>query len=305
MDLERLQEFVLIAEHQNIKKAAEAMNLAPATLNARLSTFEASLETRLFHRARGKLTLTAKGARFYTDACKIVREYRQIKQEIASLEYYTFQSLRIAIVESGMPFHLGPYLDMLNAKNPRLQLEILDDTHYSIADGLRSGQVDLYFAPTMNQFCPDGIARFTLAPSQQYVLLPSEHRLASQESVPLRELDRECFILYPPTKEPCIRDFQLSNLEASGLHYTVYDSHSSPVFGHLFVPIGKGVYISPVPVLNEPPNSVCLPLTDVPYPASSALFYSKNCTRPEIDQFVKSFKHFIQEAPRHENRKAL
>lgn len=204
-----------------------------------------------------------------------------------------------------MPFHLGPYLDMLNAKNPRLQLEILDDTHYSIVDGLSSGQIDLYFAATMSQFCPEGIVKYALAPSQQYVLMPSSHRLASKESVSLKELDRECFILYPQTKETCIRDFQLANLEASGIRYTVYDSHSSSVFNHLFVPIGKGMYISPVPILDEPPNSVCLPLTDMPYPAFSALFYSKNSSKPEVSQFVKYFKQFIKEAPYHENRKAL
>lgn len=305
MDLDRLQEFVLIAQNQSIKKAAEILQVSPATLSARLNTFESSLGTVLFERSRKTLTLTPRGLRFYTDACKITEEYLQLKQELANPDNYSFHSLRIAMTEGKMPFYLGPFLDILNAKNPQLKLQLLDDTHCSIADGLHSGQVDLYFAPVMNRLGIEGVTRYVFAPSGQYVLLPVSHRLASRESISLKELDQECFILYPQTKETCIRDFQLTNLEASGIRYTVYDSLSSPAFNHLLVPIGKGIFLSPVPVLNEPPRTVCLPLTDVPHPAASAMFYLKNCSKPEVAQFVTYFKRFIKETPYYENRKAL
>lgn len=295
MDLERLQEFVVIARYQSIKKAAEALCIAPATLNARLHAFEASLDTSLFTRTRGRLALTVRGSRLYADACRITGDYQQLKQEISRPDACSFQSLRIAIAEAMMPFYLGPFLDMLNAKNPHLHLDLLDDTSCSITDGLHSGQVDLYFAPVMNQFSAEGITKYSFAPSQQYIILPSTHRLASKESISLSELDRECFILYPQTRESCVRDFQLANLNASGIRYTVYDSHSSPVFNHLFVPIGKGLLLSPVPVTKEPPNSVCLPLTDVPYPSAFAMFYLKNCSNPEVARFTDYFKRFIKE----------
>ena len=305
MDLDRLQEFVSIAQNRSIKKTAEEMNLSPATLYARLNTFETSLGIVLFERKRNALTLTAQGSRFYTDACKIVNEYQQLKKELSAPEHYSFRSLRIAISEGQMPLYLGPFLDMLNAMNPHLQLQLLDDTHYSIADSLHSGQADLYFAPAMSQFGIDGITKYTYSSFGQYALLPADHRLASRESISLWELDKECFILYPKTKETCIRDFQLTNLNASGIHYTVYDSSSSPTFNHMFVTIGKGIFLSPIPILNEPPKSVCVSLTDVPYPCASSMFYLKNCTKPEVARFVAYFKRFIKEASHHENRKAL
>lgn len=296
MDLERVQEFVAIAQRQSIKKAAEALQIVPATLTTRFHSFESSLGIKLFLKEQNKLVLTAEGSRFYTDAIKILKEYQQLKQDISNLENSAFHSLCIAVTGNGLPFHLGPFLDALNAENPRIQIRLLDDTHCSIIDGLLSGQIDFYFAPAMNQFAPKGICRYTFAPSQQYVILPSRHKFSTRESISLKELDGECFVLYPKTQETCIRDFQLANLEASEIRYTVYDNQSSTIFNQLFVPIGKGLILSPVPLINAPPNTVCILLTDIPFPASSSLFYRRDCGKPYIMQFVEYFKQFISEA---------
>ncbi|TGY95220.1 LysR family transcriptional regulator [Petralouisia muris] len=306
MDLDRVAEFVAIAQHQSIKKAAEALQIVPATLNTRFRAFESSLGIRLFLKEQNKLTLTAEGSCFYADALKILKEYRQLQQELSNLKKSSAsQGLCIAITGNGLPFHLGPFLDILNAKNPQIQIRLLDDACYSIADGLLSNQIDLYFASAMNQFTLEGITKYTFAPSQQYVMLPARHKFSTRESISLKELDGECFILYPETRETCIRDFQLANLQAANIHYTVYDSQSSVIFNQLFVPVGKGLFLSPVPLIDALPNTACILLTDIPYPASSSLFYCRDCSKPHVMQFVEEFKQFIREAQRHENRKAL
>lgn len=207
---------------------------------------------------------------------------------------------------SGLPFYLGPFLDLLNARNPQLELDLLDDNTCSIAEGLACGQVDVYFAPVMNrQPFPEGIVRKSIAPSQQYILLPSSHHLASRQIISIKELDGERFILYPKTRETCIRDFQTENLKAAGITYSIWNCNSSPVFYMLLVPIGKGLVISPMPLMNAPPNTVCLPLTDISYAASSALFYSKNRQNQQVQAFVSSFLQFTKEVPQHEHGKAL
>lgn len=305
MDLERVQEFVAIAQCRSIKKAAETLQIVPATLNTRFHAFESSLGITLFTKEHNRLALTAEGSCFYKDALKILEEYQQLKQDLSYFETSVFHSLRIAITGHGLPFHLSPFLDTLNAKNPQIQIELLDDSAYSIGDGLLSGQVDLYFAPAMNQPSPEGIARYAFAPSQQYVILPSRHRFSTRESISLKELDGERFVLYPKTKETCIRDFQLANLDASNIRYTVYDTPSSVIFHQLFVPIGKGLILSPAPMTDTLPNTVCILLADVPHPASSSLFYRKDNNKPYIMQFVEYFKKFIAEAQNHENRKTL
>ena len=64
MDLTRLYEFVIISREQSIKKAAEALQLAPTTLKSRLKTLEDSLGVILFEQKSGKLHLSPKGSLF-------------------------------------------------------------------------------------------------------------------------------------------------------------------------------------------------------------------------------------------------
>lgn len=305
MDIDRLQEFVIIAQKQSIKKAAEMLHTAPTTLKSRLNTLEASLGTSLFLKSSGQLILTPEGSRFYKDASDIVSEYQNLTKSLLAPEKYFFHHLRIAMVEGSIPIHLGPFLDILNRKNPQIHLELLDDTKYSIMEGLNQEKVDLYFAPAMNSFLPEGITKYALFPSQQYILLPTNHRLASRHSISLRDLDGESFILYPETAETCIRDFQIRNLESSGIRYSICETRSSAIFNRLFVTIGKGLLISPIPIMEDPPKSVCLPLTDVLHPASISLFYRKTSHNPETLPFVDAFKQFIRENQHYENGKAI
>lgn len=319
MELERLHEFVKIADRGSLNEAAEELRLPPATLRSRLHVLENTLGVSLFQKANGALALTGEGKRLYADATEIVAEYAELRQSLRQPDAQTFQSLKIAVSGVALPLFLGPFLDLLNEKYPHIRLELFDDTRFSIAEGLGSGEVDVYFAPAMNRsprqeeiagriVSPprqEGIVRRIISPPRHCVLLPERHPLASRPTVSMRDLDGECFILYPQTKETGIRDFQLANLQASGIRRSVYDSGTSPVFFTLLVPVGKGIVLLPTPIFNLPPRTVCLPLTDAPCAAFSALFYSQETVRPEVRKFVDLFFQFTKETALYEHRQAL
>jgi DNA-binding transcriptional LysR family regulator len=88
MDLDRLSEFVLIAEKKSIKKAADELGIAPATLSSRLKVFESSLGTDLFARNNSGLSLTVEGQNFYTNVSPIVGKYQKLKNEIHMIQGY-------------------------------------------------------------------------------------------------------------------------------------------------------------------------------------------------------------------------
>lgn len=309
MDFNRLQEFTLIARHKSITKAAKELSVSPAALGARLRAFEASLGLTLFVREKAGLSLTQAGLRLYHSALEISSDFAALKETIQRLPDEDYRHIRIAVSGTGLPLYLGPYLDQVNRRNPDLTLELFDDTRFGIADGLLSGQVDLYFSAAANQFRPEGIVRNSFVPSQQYVVLPAEHPLASRITLSFSDLDGEQFILYPKSGgDSSLRDFQLQNLEASGIRYRLYENGSSPLFGLLLVPIGKGLYLSPAPVWNLPPNSVCIPLERVPIPASLSVFYSRTLCRPEAQRFVREFLSYTKsekEDAGHDHRKTL
>lgn len=310
MDLERLKEWQTVAKCQNLRRAAQALDILPATLSARIQGFEKSLGVTLFTRRGNALTLNESGTRFAAHAEEILSEYEQLYKDLHFVQQNNYRHLRLGLPGTALPFMIGPFLDRLNRVCPELKLDLLDGSVHSIPEGLRSGAVDVFFAPVMQSVGWPDIVRVELeipvaVSGGQYIVLPADHPLAQKSSISLRELEGERFILYPKTAETCIRDYQLANLRASGIRYEVYDSDTAPVFNKLLVPIGKGILIWPDAMMDRPPNAVCVALRGLAYPASPCLFYAKNAASPEIAPFLRDLTAFVREAYQHEHRPSL
>lgn len=296
MDLNRLKEFTVIAKYLRINKAAEELNLPSATLAARLRSFEKSLGMELFHHSGHSLVLTEAGNRLLPNALEIISDCSDLTESLQITSRHHYKRLRLAVAGGGLPLYLGPFLDKLNNHFPSLQLDLMDDNLISIEEGLLSGEVDVYFASVMEDFSLEGIEKCPVAVSNQYVLLPRQHQLSGRNYISIRELDGDCFILYPETKEPCIREFQLKNLQASGIRYSIYGGQTASAFSKLLVPIGKGLILSPTLAMDLPPNTVCVSISDLPRPATPCYFYLRNTDNPETLAFIRDFNAFIKEA---------
>lgn len=301
MDFDRLKEFTVIAKCGSINSAAGELGVSCASLSARLARFEKEMGAPLFSRSRAGVSLTPAGQQLLPNALDILASCRHIAHELQVVHAHAYHRLRIAITGSNLPLYLGPFLDKLIQAHPNMQLEILDDSAFGIETGIRSGEVDLYFAPVMDHFRPAGLVRAPITSPSQYILLPRSHRLADRNMLSIRELDAEQFLLYPKTAEPAIRDYQIRNLQEAGIRYTLCDSGTAALFYKLLVPIGKGLLLHPTPMMDLPPNTVCLPITDLPHPVVSCFFYSKANQNPDVQAFAKDFPAFTKELISHEH----
>ena len=165
--------------------------------------------------------------------------------------------------------------------------------------------MDIYFAPVMEDFAPKGLSKNPVSASTQFIIIPRNHRLAERTMISIRELDGEQFLLYPQTAETAIQDFQIRNLQDSGIQYSAYDGNTSALFYKLLVPVGKGLLLHPTPMMDLPPNTVAIPISDLKHPATTCFFYDKNNTKADVLAFAKDFPKFAKEVSIHEHGKAL
>lgn len=296
MNLDRLHEFVVLAECGSLSAAAGELNLAPATLSARFRGFEESLDTKLLIAGEHGLLPTDAGRILLNHARNILATYRATANAIATASRHAYRRLRIALAETSLPIFLGPFLDRINRTWPDVRIDLVNGSRLPMAESLLRGTVDLYCTLLMDETVPEGLIRMNIARPFHHVLLPREHRLAQHSSISIRELDRECFILSPNSEEPCIRNFQLTNLAAAGIRYRTYDSETDAVYTALLVPIGKGVLLMPSPSPNLPPNTVALSVRDLPYPATPCIFACRQSANPDVDEFMAGFAGFLREA---------
>ena len=293
MDIQRLEEFTVLAQSASFRDAAQKLGISPALLTSHIAALEKKLDARLFDRDAHSLVLTDAGPRFLVDAKELTAEYQQILGSIGALGEKSNRSLKIGMSGFVMPAKLGPYLDTVNLQYPDIELEIYDDSRYGIESGLRGGHFDLFFTHCRDDLSFPGIEKQFVYSTRVQVLVPLSHHLASRSSVSLSELDGERFVLYPPTAEPAAREWEAALLEESGISYSVYENYISPNVYYVMVPVGKGLVLCPWVHRNEiPPNTVALSVNDPGFEVSMYMFYRPDSKNPYVSEFVESFRLF-------------
>lgn len=295
MDLERVREFLVIAEEKSFKKAAERLGIAPNVLSARYQTFENTLETTLLIRNAHRTELTESGRLFLQNAKELIASYDRILDDLKESENTAYRSLTFEVCGVTMDApELGIFLDLYNRRHPQAYLELLSDNAYSITEGLSSGNIDIAVAYGNEDAFSDISGRVCIShASNLCVYVPTDHPLALKSQITFQELENEQFLLYPDTAEPCIRRHQLDCLNRSGIHYTIYSGRYDPVFYNLFVPIGKGIILTPI-VAPPPPNSNVLHITDAGYDTYTYLLYNANTTNEATLEFINEFQDFLR-----------
>lgn len=292
MDLDRLQEFMIIAEEKCFKKAAARLGVAPNVLSTRIRSFEASLDTQLFSRTKNGLELTETGKALIPNVDVLLKSYTHAADSLDDLKNHTYQSLHLQFCSHMLASELGPYLDTFCRRHPQMILDIYDENTCQIRGGLNSGKVDISFVICRKHDFEDISGRVPLSYfPNMYVHLPVDHTLANEKKVYFSDLSGETFIIYPNMLEPWTHNLQISILEQSGIDYQIYEESCSPFFFDLLVPIGKGIRLWNWRE-EIAPNTVLIPISDRGYDTYLYMLYDINTTNPAVIPFINGFLKF-------------
>ena len=287
MEVKQFEEFMLVKEQRSIRTAANILKISPAALSRRMAGFERAVGVTLFDRSKKRITLTEAGQRFANDVESFLTQYHRSIARITTNDDHLYASLKIAITAELIPFPLASVLDSLNFRYPNLHLELVDDREYDIRESLASGEVDMYFTFCFGENYPDNVAIEPVLSMCMYALFRSDHRLAKNSSVSLQDLDGEQFILYPKTKATHIRQFQQELLDNSGIRYSIYETKTPHDLFTYFLPIGKGVILSPWPMnIKLTPNSVSIPIDNPDSGTTYYMLYRKDSKNPILQSIV-------------------
>lgn len=289
MDLNRLREFMIVAEEKSFKKAASRLGLPPNVLSTRVRGFENSLNTQLITRAKNGIELTETGKALLPNIDTLLKSYMHAADSLDDLKNHTFQSLNLQFCAHMVASEVGPYLDIFCRKHPQMILNIYDENTCLIQGGLKTGKVDICFVICRKNDFNDISGRILLSYfSNVYVHLPIDHALASEKEVHFSDLSGETFILYPHMLESWTHDLQVSILNQSGINYHIYEDSSSPFFFELLVPIGKGIRLWNWRE-EIAPNTVLIPIADKGYDTYLYMLYDTNTTNPAVIPFINGF----------------
>lgn len=193
LELRQLRYFVAVAEELNFTRAAEQLHISQPPLSAQIARLEAELEVKLFERTSRKVSLTDAGAVFLHDVHIILGRLGEATERVRHV--HAGVAGRIEIGLSGSHF-LGPlprHIRAMEATHPDIQVVLNELAPNEQIDALREGRIDL--SVSRQSVDDELLCSRMLWPDPLLVALPAEHPLLAHDSLTLKQLAKERFIM--------------------------------------------------------------------------------------------------------------
>lgn len=204
--LRQLSYFLAVAQHQSVRRAAEALHISPPAISAAITHLESTLSVKLFkrHHARG-LILTEDGTAFAV-RCRSVLQGAWDLASVGKTDGLHGQ-VRIGCLKTFSPFVIPPLVSEIREHLPAARLTWTDGYTEYLLECLQNGTIDL--AILYDFEIPSGIKTIELRPAPLQVVLKAGHPLSKRSSLRAADLHDEPMVLLdlPRTREYMLMAF--------------------------------------------------------------------------------------------------
>jgi DNA-binding transcriptional LysR family regulator len=212
-DLVRLKSFLYAAEQMSFTEAAHHLHLTQPTVSHHIKSLEMELGVDLFERTGAGLRLTEAGLVLLPWARKVVRQFIQMREVMASLDKEVAGQLRIACSTAAGKYVLPQLAARFKEKYPRIQVTILTCTSEQIVPRLLKSEADL--GVVSYEVLEQGIESQHFITDTVVLIVPRGHPWAKRDAVQPVELIGEKIILREPASGT--RRVVLSELAKHGI----------------------------------------------------------------------------------------
>jgi LysR family transcriptional regulator, hydrogen peroxide-inducible genes activator len=241
MEIHQLRYFCAVAETGSFTRAAEREQVAQPSLSQQVIKLEEELGVRLFDRLGRSVRLTDPGQIFLPRARVILNELKAAKEEVTDKQFSPIGPIAVGVIPTIAPYFLPPRVGSFCRKYPEASITVYEDVTARLMDRLRAGLIDMAIMalPTRG---PD-LECYPLRTERLFAIFPREHKLARKQSVSMRELRDEAFLLL--RDDHCFRETAIEVCKRARILPKV--TFESGQFSSILAMVGAGLGISIVP----------------------------------------------------------
>jgi DNA-binding transcriptional LysR family regulator len=196
MELRHLRYFVVVAEEQNVTRAAARLNVSQPPLSRQIRDLEEELGVELFRRTAKSLALTEAGKLFLIETRAVLLRVDQAIEAVRALVSHHRGVVRVGYAPSLTVRILPTTLATFEHAHPGVRVALHDLSSEECIEQLGSGKIDLALTVRPKKSRMRGLVFEKLASYPFCCAVCTSHPLARRRSVSLRELKSERFILY-------------------------------------------------------------------------------------------------------------
>ena len=188
INLKLVHMFVLVAEDNSFRRAAEKSNRSEAAVSMQIKSLEEQLGVALFHRTTRRVELTKEGEHLLISARAAIAEIETGLSQIRESVDMLHGVLSISCVPTVAATRLPHILVAFQKENPKISVHVRELVATELLESVRRRDVDFGIGPKIKT-----IAEFSFQPiltDEMFALVPSTYRLPRRRGITLKELSK-------------------------------------------------------------------------------------------------------------------
>lgn len=291
MELRHLRYFVAVAETGSLTVAAERrLHTSQPSLSRQIKDLEDQVGADLLIRSARGITLTEAGKVFFDHARMVLSQVDTAIDAARKAAQPGKQRFSIGFLTGQEMTWLPEAMHILRAELPNIEVTVSSDYSPDLAEALVRGKLDLAFLRAEPDY---DLVYHAVTHEPLIVLMPSDHRLASRETIRPKDLVGEPFIGIGK-KATVLRAVIDDYLTRSGVEMTPEQVVDNPAMVMSLVASTRGLTLIPVYVKNLMPWSVVSrPLAGEAPTIDLVVGYNKSNNSPILKMFLSHLNDLI------------
>ena len=193
MDIRELKYFTQVAISANYSAAAEKLYISQPALSKVIQKMERELGTKLFYTEHRQQCLTPEGQQLYEKASKVIAEYDEISEAVHTDKGFCSGHVHIGFPDVAGTCFFCELIANFSHQYPNIKLHIREDGSQRILSDVESGALDV--GCVVLPVPEDSFDASLFVRDSSCLVVSKDHPLARRDSVSLKELRDESFIL--------------------------------------------------------------------------------------------------------------
>lgn len=143
IDFELYRIFYVVANHSNITKASEELNISQPAISKSIKNLEEQLGGQLFIRTKRGVVLTEEGKEFYKYIEKAIEYINNAENKFTDLINLETGCIKIGISTTLTKEFLLPYLEEFHSLYPKIDIQIITNLTSDLMSKLKNGLIDI------------------------------------------------------------------------------------------------------------------------------------------------------------------
>lgn len=249
MDINQLRCFVAVGKELHFGRAAQKLEMMPASLSRFIKLLEEELGVRLLNRSTRNVSFTAEGAIFFNEATGIIERFDALARRFTSGLKDDRRTLRIGAIDTAARGLVPALLQLFLAQHPDTDIHIIEDKTVNLLPKLKSGWLDMIFirAP---QILDASLAMRFIVREHCVLAVPVHHPLAGSARVTVMDFSDEAMIVADRRTRPHSHDLTMGLFKHAGLtpHIAQYAEEKQTILS--LVAAGLGLAVVPASYNN-------------------------------------------------------